>query len=140
MKIQNILAGLLFGSALSLSMGGLLLYVYRLATPAILSGGWVIAILLVCLGVYVLRLNVLAINISTILGILSIVVSPLIPAHREVLPGFGSTPIITLLDTLQILGFYVFPAIFIVLRFVKLKTNRPNKTKAPVNHTVNKRI
>ncbi len=122
---MSILAGLLLGSAISLLAGGLLLYIFSLAPLVTVSGGWVIAAILVALSVYVHRYNMWAINISTLLGVISIVISPLIPAHAGALLGFGSTPRITLLDTLQILGFYVFPAIFIVLRFTKLKTPKP---------------
>lgn len=123
---MDILAGLLLGSAFSLLLGGILLYAYSLAPLVIVSGGWVIAALLVGLSVYVHRSNRLAVNISTILGIISIVTSPLIPAHTGALLGFGSTLKITLLDTLQILGFYVFPALFIILRFAKLRA--PTRT------------
>lgn len=122
---MDTLAGLLLGSAVSLLLGGLLLYAYSLAPLVIVSGGWLIAALLVGLSVYVHRSNRLAINVSTLLGIISIVTAPLIPAHMGALLGFGSTLKITLLDTLQILGFYVFPAAFIVLRFTKLRAPRP---------------
>jgi hypothetical protein len=103
--------------------------VYSLAPLITVTGGWVIAALLIALSVYVLRANRVAVNISTLLGILSIITSPLIPAHTGALLDFGSTPKITLLDTLQILGFYVFPTVFIVLRFTKLKTPNPPNTK-----------
>lgn len=107
---------LLVGSSLSLVVGGALLYAYSLAAPPLVAGGLVVSAILLVLAVFVWRLNRMAINVSTALAVVSIITSPLIPAHRGALLGFGANPLLAALDTLQILGFYVFPAMFLVLR------------------------
>ncbi len=98
--------------------GALLLYTYSLAPPIFIGGGVIVAFVLFVLGYYVYRANRWATNISTVLGFVSIVSSTLIPQHLSALSMIGSNPRITVLDALQLLGFYLFPAAYIVLRFM----------------------
>lgn len=118
------LAVLLVASALSLVAGSTLLYAYSLATPQLVAGGLAVSVILLVLAAFVWRLNRAAVNFSTALAATSLAVSPFIPAHRGALLGFGASPLLTILDTLQLLAFYVFPAIFLVVRFAAYVDHR----------------
>jgi len=96
---------------------------YTLAPAPLAAGSYVLSALLLALCYYALRGSRAAINVSTALAVISIVVSPLIPAHRGALLGFGSSSLLDALDALQVLGFYVFPAAFLLLRlYVALRS------------------
>ena len=133
MKIRLALSMLLISSAVSLSVGGIFLYVDSLV-PLVLVETTVAAVLvLFALSFFVVRGNMLAINLSTILGILAPILSYSTPAHVGVLEQIGTGGLISFLGTLQLLGFYVFPICFVVLRIALRKrlTSLPVKNLSP---------
>ena len=116
MKIIYILSLLLVASALSLSVGGYLLYVHALVPPVLVQTTLVAIIVLFILAHFVYRGKMLAINLSTILGIVALFIPFSTPAHIGVIEEIGNGGLISLLGVLQILGFIVFPAIYIIVR------------------------
>lgn len=112
----------LIGSAISLFIGGLLLIG---KVPSILTlGTMIIVVILVSLSFLITRYKNL-IHFGGILGILAIISSATAPAHNEALLNFGKSLYITTLDLLMILGFYVFPIIYIyfwVFTIIRRKT------------------
>ncbi|MDG6996093.1 MAG: hypothetical protein JRN52_09220 [Nitrososphaerota archaeon] len=116
MKIIYILSLLLVASAVSLSVGGYLLYVYSLVPPVLVETTLVAIIVLFILAHFVYRGRMLAINLSTILGIVALFIPFSTPAHIGVIEEIGSGGLIGLLGVLQILGFVVFPLIYIIIR------------------------
>ncbi len=85
--------------------------------PLSLSAVTVLTVcVLVTLSWFVQRGSSVALNLSTVLGVLSVIVSFLIPAHAAALDQFGSSPLLTILDALQLLGFYAFPIAFVLVR------------------------
>jgi hypothetical protein len=64
----------------------------------------------------------LAINVATVLGFAELAVSLSTPAHINVLLEFDRNLLFSVLGLLQVFGFYVFPSIFIVLRFLYRKS------------------
>lgn len=78
----------------------------------------------------------MSINISTALGIIAPIISYSTPAHVGVLEQIGKGGLIAFLGVLQLLGFYIFPITFVILRIVyygKLKSLLSNSSKALVN-------
>jgi len=126
------MSGLLIASALSLGVGGIFLYVYALV-PSILVETTVVAVIILLLISYpVSRGSMLSINISTVLGIIAPIISLATPAHVGVLEQIGKGGLISFLGILQLLGFYVFPITFILLRIAyngKLKKQTKNSTR-----------
>jgi|GEM_PF-994179 hypothetical protein len=118
MKLQTVLASLLVGSGLSLSTGGYLLFKYSLVPMGLVYSTIVVVTVLFCLAAYVSRGAVKAINFATVLGVASIVFSLSSQAHRTALTRIGDGWLLTSLDLLQLAGFYVFPAAFVLLRIV----------------------
>ena len=85
--------------------------------PLSLSAVTVLTVcVLVTLSWFVQRGSSVALNLSTALGVLSVIVSLIIPAHAAALDQFGSSPLLTILDALQLLGFYAFPIAFVLVR------------------------
>jgi hypothetical protein len=126
----------LVASAISLGVGGIFLYADALV-PTILIETTIAAVIIILVISYpVSRGNMIAINISTILGIIAPVISLATPAHMGVLEQIGSGGLIAFLGILQLLGFYVFPITFVVLRVAyhsKLKKLFTNPSKALVS-------
>jgi hypothetical protein len=120
-KLSNILSALLWSSIISLSVGGFLLYWYNLVPPSLLELTGVAVVILIPLAINVYKKNLLAINISTVLGFVAPTISLSTPAHLAVLKAFGQDPLLSVLGLLQFLGFYIFPIAFIILRFVYWK-------------------
>ncbi|MDG6904796.1 MAG: hypothetical protein JRN20_03305 [Nitrososphaerota archaeon] len=116
MKIAHILSLLLVASALSLSIGGYLLYAHSLVPPVLVETTMVAVIVLFILAYFVFNGNTIAINIATILGIVSLFIPFSTPAHIGVIEEIGTGGLIALLGALQILGFIVFPVIYILVR------------------------
>jgi hypothetical protein len=117
LKIINFLSVLLFGSAICLSAGGVLLYRYNLVRLDLLQITAVAVIIIIPLSFLVCQKNLLAINIATILGFIAPTISLTTPAHLQVLLEFGQSWLISILGLLQFLGFYLFPVTYLVLRF-----------------------
>ena len=118
MKLQNILSALLIASALSLGVGGIFLYVYSLV-PAVLVETTVVAVIVLLILSYFVSIgNLISINLSTILGVAAPFISFSTPAHLGVLQQIGSGSLISFLGLLQLLGFYIFPIIYVILRIV----------------------
>ena len=118
MKIIHVLSLLLVASAVSLSVGGYLLYVNALVPPILVETTLVAIVVLFVLAHFVFRGKMIAINVATILGIVALLIPFSTPAHVGVLEEIGSGGLISLLAVLQILGFIVFPVIYIIVRIV----------------------
>jgi hypothetical protein len=118
MHLKTILSVLLFLSAISLSVGGYLLYYYSLVPVILVETTLVAVVILYALSYFVARGNIISINVSTVLGVIAPIMSASTPAHVGVLEQIGSGGLISFLGILQFLGFYVFPITFVVLRVV----------------------
>jgi len=120
LSLRKVLTALLIGSALCLAVGSYFLYVYSLV-PVFLTEATIGAVIVLCiLSYYVARGVKIAINIATILGIVAPIMSISTPAHVGVLEQLvnGGDLLISGLAFLQLLGFYVFPIAFVILRIV----------------------
>lgn len=127
---------LLIASALSLGVGGIFLYVDSLVPIVLVETTAVAVIVLFGLSYFVAKGNMMSINISTALGIIAPIISYSTPAHVGVLEQIGKGGLIAFLGVLQLLGFYIFPITFVILRIVyygKLKSLLSNSSKALVN-------
>jgi hypothetical protein len=134
LQLRPVLAALLIASALSLGVGGYFLYEYNLV-PMILVDTTIIAVvILLVLSYFVARGNMLSINISTILGVIAPIMSAATPAHVGVLEQIGTGGLISFLGVLQLLGFYIFPISFVILRLVFWQ-----RIKLEMNETKNNR-
>jgi hypothetical protein len=121
LKIANILSALLLASAISLALGGLLLFVNRLVPLILLDLTATAVIVITPLSFFVYRRNLIAINVSTILGFVAPTISLSTPAHIEVLFEFGRNSLLSVLALLQVLGFYAMPIAFLIIRFAYWK-------------------
>ena len=64
------------------------------------------------------RGNTVSINLSTVLGVAAPIISLSTPAHVGVLEQIGTGGLTSFLGILQLLGFYTFPVIFVLLRVI----------------------
>ena len=112
------LACLLVASAISIGVGGALLLAYNLVPQYLVELTAVATLVLLVLAIFVRRANFWAINISTALGVIAPLFSLSTPAHIGVLLSLGQGLLISLLGMLQILGFFVFPIAFVIIRIV----------------------
>ncbi|MHB2036422.1 MAG: hypothetical protein ACYCPW_06725 [Nitrososphaerales archaeon] len=118
MQLKSILSLLLLASAVSLTVGGYLLYVNSLV-PMILVVTTIIAvIILYIMSYFVARGNMIAINVSTVLGVIAPIMSASTPAHIGVLEQIATGGLISFLGLLQLFGFYIFPIAFVIVRIV----------------------
>ena len=122
MKIQLLLSYLLILSASSLTVGSFFLYVNALVPIILIYTTLVAVVVLFALSYFVAKRVVIAINFGTVLGIIAPIMSALTPQHVSVLSQLLGGGIIALLGLLQILGFYLFPIIYVVLRIVFRKS------------------
>ncbi len=122
MKIQLLLSYLLILSASTLTVGSFFLYVNALVPIVLIYTTLVAVVVLFTLSYFVAKRVVMAINIGTVLGIVAPVMSALTPQHVSVLSQLLVGGIIVLLGLLQILGFYLFPILYVVLRIVFRKS------------------
>ncbi|QCO31196.1 hypothetical protein DFR88_03655 [Metallosphaera sedula] len=84
--------------------------------PSLLSvSTYVVVLVLLILSYLIERGITWALNLGVILGIMAILSSSLSQAHLQALSQLGSSPSITLLDILMVMGFYVFPIAYISL-------------------------
>jgi hypothetical protein len=118
LQLSGLLAFLLIASSVSLTLGGTLLYYYQLVPNVLVATTLVAVIILLILSKFVAKGNVNAINIATILGVAAPIMSYFTPAHVGVLEQIGTGGIISLLGILQLLGFYLFPIVYVILRVV----------------------
>jgi hypothetical protein len=118
MQLKSILSVLLLLSAVSLSVGGYFLYVKSLVPLILVDTTLVAVIILYALSYFVVRGNMISINVSTALGVISPIMSASTPAHVGVLEQIGSGGLISFLGLLQLLGFYIFPITFVILRIL----------------------
>jgi hypothetical protein len=133
MKFVKKLALLLIGSAFSLLIGAFFLAIYSLVPDYLVETTLVAVIALYILAYYVSRGKIVAINVSTILGIAAPIISAVIPTHLGVLENIGSGGLIGFLGVLQLLGFFAFPIVFVILRIVyrsRLQASPVRETKA----------
>ena len=143
MNVLKLLSALLLASALSLSIGGLLLYAYNQVPISLIDLTIGAVIVLYILAYLVSKGKTLAINISTVLGVFAPILSASTPAHLGILGDFGQGWLVSADGLLQALGFYVFPIAFVILRIAfhkklaskksspsrEIKTNRPQESK-----------
>jgi hypothetical protein len=117
MKISSVLGLLLVGSAITLSAGAIILMLENLV-PEILVELTAVAVAVILPLSFLVgrRRNIVAINISTGLGIVAPLVSLATPAHLAVLASFGQNTVLSILGGLQFLGFYLFPLAFVIIR------------------------
>ena len=118
MQLPKLLAFLLVASAVSLTLGGILLYYYALVPTVLVATTFIAVLILLLLSSFVAKGNRNAINVATILGVAAPIMSYFTPSHVGVLVQIGTGGIISLLGVLQLLGFYVFPILYVVLRMV----------------------
>ncbi len=118
MRLVSILGVLLLLSAISLSIGGYLLYANSLVPMYLIETTLVAVVILFVLSYFVVNGNVISINVSTVLGVIAPIMSASTPAHIGVLEQITNGGLISLLGLLQLFGFYVFPIIFVILRLV----------------------
>ncbi len=121
MRLLTVLGGLLLGSAVTLGIGGVILFIYNLVPNYLIELTAAVVIALVPLSYYVIQGNELATNVSTTLGIIAPISSIVNQVHVAVLLSFGQSLLISVLGLLQFLGFYLFPIAFVVLRIVYRK-------------------
>ena len=128
MRVASILASLLLASAISLSVGGFFLYTDKLVPPILVETTLAAVIILFAISYFVFKENMVAVNISTALGIIAPIMSYSTPAHISVLGQILSGGLIGFLGVLQLLGFYMFPIAFVILRIAyrgKIKSRQP---------------
>ena len=118
MNLFKQLTALLLGSVISLSVGGVLLLLYNLVPVYLLDLTTAAIAVPLVLSFFVYKGNILAVNVSTILGVVAPLMSISTPAHVEVLFSLGQNLLLSILGILQFVGFYVFPISFIILRVV----------------------
>lgn len=118
MKLVSILSVLLLLSAISLSIGGYFLYKKSLVPIILVETTLVAVVILFILSYFVAKGNVISINISTVLGVIAPIMSASTPAHVSVLEQMSRGGLIAFLGLLQLLGFYIFPITFVILRIV----------------------
>jgi hypothetical protein len=118
LQLKSTLSILLLLSAVSLSVGGYLLYLHSLVPLYLVETTLVAVIILYILSYFVAMGNMISINVSTVLGVVAPMMSASTPAHVGVLQQIGTGGLISFLGLLQLLGFYIFPIVFVILRVV----------------------
>lgn len=108
----------MLASAISLTIGGYFLYVNNLVPMILVETTITAVVVLYFLAYFVAKGNIVSINISTILGVVAPVMSALTPQHVSVLKQISLGGLISFLGILQLLGFYIFPITFVILRIV----------------------
>ena len=111
------------------------LYFYSLVPIVLVETTIVAVVVLFVLSYPVSKGNILSINISTLLGIAAPIISISTPAHVGVLEQIGRGGLISFLGILQLLGFYTFPIIFVLLRIIynrKLRIQASSSSRALV--------
>ncbi len=118
MQTRIVLSVLLLSSVVSLSIGGYLLYAYSLVPELLVETTFVAIVVLLVLSYFVARGVMIAINVGTVLGVIAPLITFSTPAHVGVIEQIMSGGLISLLGLLQILGFDVFPILYVILRIV----------------------
>jgi hypothetical protein len=118
LKLPIILSALLLASAFSLTFGGILLYTYSLVPLVLVETTFAAVVVLFVLSYFVSKGSMASINIATILGVIAPIMSYFTPAHVGVLEQIGTGGLISLLGILQLVGFYLFPILYVILRIV----------------------
>ncbi len=143
MNLLKILSILLIGSALSLSIGGIILYAYNQVPIFLVDLTLVAVLVLYVLAYFVSKGKMIALNVSTVLGVIAPILSVTTPAHITILSEFGQNALVSADGLLQFLGFYAFPIVFVILRIAyhkkiaqktsriptELKTGQPENAK-----------
>lgn len=106
-------------SAICLVIGAVLLRFFSLV-PLYLTETTIIAVFAILIVAHFVRKGyTLAANVGLVLALLSIIVSAVSPGHDAAILKIFTDPVLTVLDVLEIMGFYLFPLAFIVLRLAK---------------------
>jgi len=115
----------LIGSAISLGIGGILLLH---VVPFFISLGTLVAILLFLFSAFLVSKNYKTGEyLGLLLSVLAILASATSTTHDNSLLKFGTSLYISVLDVLMVLGFYIFPILYIVLFAKKLKRSMTYK-------------
>lgn len=123
-ELRNRMASYMVASAVTVSVGGFLLWYYSLV-PVILTYLTGTAVLIVMVTANsVRRGSVFAMNFGVILSIAAVVSSASSYAHLQAMSEIFHGGIISLLDVLEILGFYVFPLLYISEKLLHSMRNR----------------
>jgi len=102
----------ILGSAISLLIGSILL-IGRV--PIVLTIGSIIVVIILSLSAALILKGYKSPRVVVLVIMLLLIISSTAsPAHLSSLALFGSSIYITVLDTLMILGFYVFPILYII--------------------------
>jgi hypothetical protein len=115
-QLKSILSLLLLASAISLTVGGYLLYINSLVPAILVETTFVAVIVLLALSYFVAKGNLLSISVSTVLGVVAPIMSAATPQHVSVLEQIGSGGLLSILGLLQLFGFYIFPIAFVIIR------------------------
>lgn len=121
-RVKNLLFSYMAGSVLFVSVGALLLHVNSLVPVTLTYATTGAVIILAVDAAFVYRDSRLAINLGVVLSIAAILSSLASPAHLHAMTEIMGGGLISLLDILEILGFYLFPVLYIVTRFTLGKT------------------
>ena len=110
-----VMSSLMWASCFFLAVGSVLLTFYKLVPQSLTVATGVAVILVALTSIFVMRGRKWAVHLGALLGLLAILISSSSNAHRTALTQIGTNPTITSLDVLMIGGFYVFPAIYIII-------------------------
>ncbi|MEM0169287.1 MAG: hypothetical protein QXR57_03830 [Metallosphaera sp.] len=119
---MNIYTALLIASSVCLSLGGY--FLLGVVPPVLSLTTYVVVVVLLTLSYLAWRGNQTAINTGLVLAVLAIISSTSSQAHLTALSEIDDNLRITLLDVLMILGFYLFPGIYIVVRLKEMLKRR----------------
>ena len=112
---SSVMGGLMVASAVSVSAGATILRIYSLV-PFPLTYATIAALLILAVtAYYVFKGSGKAMNFALVLSVPAIISSLSSPSHLSAMADIYKGGIIALLDVLEILGFYLFPAIYIIM-------------------------
>lgn len=113
-RFKSIMGGYMIASGVSVSAGAIILRYYGMVPIALT---YITATAVCVLGItayLVLGGSERAVNFGVILSILAIISSASSPAHLSAMKEIFHGGLTGLLDILEILGFYLFPAVYII--------------------------
>lgn len=115
----------LLGSAICLGIGGILLFH---VVPLLISLGTLVAVIVLLLtSVAIAKGFKTGEYVGLAVSILAILGSASSTTHDNSLLKFGTSLFISVLDVLMVLGFYIFPVLYIILFAKKLKRSMTYK-------------
>lgn len=116
-ELKNQLTAYMLLSSFFVAIGSYLLRVYSLV-PVTLTYATIGSVILVLItSIFVHKGSRMAMNFGVILSVAAIISSLSSPAHLRAMTEILNGTIISVLDVLEILGFYLFPILYIFERF-----------------------